>query len=188
MWDNWRKLYVTNQQKLNVHYYFRGVVHHQIRRRHIHGRSHRVDGSISVSRSRPPERPYRMSTSPRALVLSLPRTQSWELVKIQLFSKDTLTPDIVSTELQAQSNRTAHEKKSETALFAGKKQKFKSGGNGAGEKFQEEGTQRPWSEDWKWRRVRYCHAKAIGLTNAPSVKKTRRSPVQALAVGVLTWL
>ncbi len=22
MWDNWRKLYVTNQQKLNVHYYF----------------------------------------------------------------------------------------------------------------------------------------------------------------------
>ncbi len=103
----------------------------------------------------------------RALVLSLPRTQSWELVKIQLFSKDTLTPDIVSTELQAQSNRTAHEKKSETALFAGKKQKFKSGGNGAGESSKKKGRSDRGPKTGTGDECRYCHAKGHWANKCP---------------------
>ena len=62
-----------------------------------------------------------------ALVLSLPATQTWELVKVQLFNKEKLTLDIVSTELQATANWTAQEKKSETTFLAGKKQAFGKG-------------------------------------------------------------
>ena len=92
-----------------------------------------------------------------ALVLSLPQTQTWELVKVQLFSKEKITSDIVSTELQATANQTAHEKKSETAFLARKKQ---ASGKGDSKK---KGGQGPKPDD-EWR---YCHSKGHWISKCP---------------------
>ena len=121
MWDAWKKMYVTNQQHINVHYYFEDLY------------TRKYDESTSMAdhiaamldlglkiKAAGEEIPNIHIA--RALVLSLPQTQTWELVKVQLFSKEKLTLDIVSTELQATANRTAHEKKSETTFLSGKKQ------------------------------------------------------------------
>jgi hypothetical protein len=45
------------------------------------------------------------------MVLSLPKTQSWDIIKIQLFDVESakLTIDAVSTKLQSEANRRTHE-------------------------------------------------------------------------------
>jgi hypothetical protein len=44
-----------------------------------------------------------------AMVLSLPKTQSWDVIKIQLFDVESakLTSEAVSTKLQSKANRRA---------------------------------------------------------------------------------
>jgi hypothetical protein len=55
----------------------------------------------------------------RAMILSLPKTQSWDIIKITLFELQLLTTEIVSTKLQQEANRRSRDKSSgETALFA----------------------------------------------------------------------
>jgi hypothetical protein len=58
------------------------------------------------------------------MVLSLPKTQSWDIIKIQLFNvePDKLTIDMVSTKLQSEANHRACEKgANNTALYVQKK-------------------------------------------------------------------
>jgi hypothetical protein len=58
------------------------------------------------------------------MVLSLPKTQSWDVIKIQLFDVEPakLTIDMVSTKLQSEANRQTCEKgASNTALYVQKK-------------------------------------------------------------------
>jgi hypothetical protein len=58
------------------------------------------------------------------MVLSLPKTQSWHIIKIQLFNIEPakLTIDMVSTKLQSEANRQTREKgASNTALYVQKK-------------------------------------------------------------------
>ena len=60
----------------------------------------------------------------RAMILSLPKTQSWDTVKIQLFDIEPtkLTVDVVSTKLQSEANRRAREAVgADTALYIQKK-------------------------------------------------------------------
>src|ERR1700731_2855243 len=56
----------------------------------------------------------------RAMILLLPKTPSWEMIKIQLFDIKVLTSDIVSTKLQMEANQHVREKPggSQTALQA----------------------------------------------------------------------
>jgi hypothetical protein len=46
------------------------------------------------------------------MVLSLPKTQSWEIIKIQLLDIEAtkLTSELVSTKLQSEANRCAQDK------------------------------------------------------------------------------
>ncbi|KIM51192.1 hypothetical protein SCLCIDRAFT_33640 [Scleroderma citrinum Foug A] len=63
-----------------------------------------------------------------ALVLSLPKTQTWELIKIQLFGLDKLTSEIISTKLQAEANHCTREKSGmETTLHMNSGKKSKKG-------------------------------------------------------------
>jgi hypothetical protein len=62
------------------------------------------------------------------MVLSLPETQSWNIIKIQLFDVelDKLTIDMVSTKLQSEANHQAREKgANNTALYVQKKDSWK---------------------------------------------------------------
>jgi len=67
----------------------------------------------------------------RAMIISLPKTQTWDVVKITLFEVTELTSEIVSSKLLQEANRQTHEKASETALVASNK-KGKGCGRGAG--------------------------------------------------------
>jgi hypothetical protein len=54
-----------------------------------------------------------------AMILSLPKTQSWDIIKITLFELQSLTTEIVSTKLQQEANCHSCDKSSgKTALFA----------------------------------------------------------------------
>jgi hypothetical protein len=54
----------------------------------------------------------------QAMVLSLPKTASWEFIKIPLFELAKLTSDLVSTRLLQEANCHQHEKTgSETTLI-----------------------------------------------------------------------
>lgn len=54
-----------------------------------------------------------------AMILSLPKTQSWDIIKITFFELQSLTTEIVSTKLQQEANCHLCDKLSgETALFA----------------------------------------------------------------------
>ena len=72
----------------------------------------------------------------RAMVLSLPKTQSWDVIKIQLFDVEPakLTVDAVGTKLQSEANRCTQEKGTgkDTALYVQKKDTHKSKGKGSG--------------------------------------------------------
>ena len=64
----------------------------------------------------------------RALVLSLPKTQTWELIKIQLFGLDKLTSEIIGMKLQAEANCHMQENSStETVLHTNSGKKSKKG-------------------------------------------------------------
>ena len=62
------------------------------------------------------------------LVLLLPYTLSWDLIKIQLFGIETSTSEDVSTQLQAEYNCQFCKKESKTALLASRKSNGKKKG------------------------------------------------------------
>jgi hypothetical protein len=125
MWDTGKKVHHDNQRKINVHYFFEELY----TRRYVDGipMANHIAAMLNIQ--------HRITqageTLPdlhvaRAMILSLPKMPSWELIKIQLFGLDptALTVDLVSTKLQAEANRRVHEKSSgETALYVPGKQK-----------------------------------------------------------------
>ena len=152
MWDTWKKIHVTNQQSINIHYYFE----------ELYTRKY-TDGSLMADhiaamldiRRRIVEAGEKFEDIhlARAMILSLPKTPSWEIIKIQLFDIESskLTPEIVSTKLQAEANRRIREKAGgNSALLAqGSQKKGQSGGQNKGK------GRGPQVED----ECRYCHGK-----------------------------
>ena len=69
----------------------------------------------------------------RAMILSLPKTQSWEVVKITLFEIEKLTSELVSSKLLQEANCRTREKSSDTVLMTrNTNQKGKGRGCGSG--------------------------------------------------------
>ncbi len=99
-------------------------------------------------------------------------------MKIQLFSKEKLTSDIVSTELQAQFNRANHEKKAETALLAGRK-KGKARTVGAVETKEEKRLRRRAPKPVMSAGI--ATGRGIGRISAKNARRMRRGRVRALA-------
>ena len=132
MWDIWKQVHQTNQQLINVHYFFEELY----TRKYVDG-APMADHIAAILDIR-----HRIVQASevlddlhiaRAMILSLPKTPSWEMIKIQLFDIKVLTSDIVSTKLQTEANRRVREKPSgsQTALqVSGKGRK----GNGPKEK------------------------------------------------------
>jgi hypothetical protein len=136
MWDGLKKVHVTNQQSINVHYHFASL----FTRKYTDGAS-MADHIASMLDLR-----YRITAAgedlpdkylAHALVLSLPTSQSWELIKIQIFGleKDAFTVENVVSILQSEANRRLQEKSSgKTALYVQKQKKRQNGGKSKGPK------------------------------------------------------
>ena len=120
-------MHVTNQQKINVHYYLEDLYTWKYAdgtsmADHIAAMLN-IKNKITAAGEELPDIHVAC-----ALVLSLPCTSSWDLIKIQLFRMETFTSEDVSTRLQAEYNRQFHEKESETALLAARKSDGKKKG------------------------------------------------------------
>jgi hypothetical protein len=136
MWDGLKKVHVTNQQSINVHYHFASL----FTQKYTNGAS--ITGYIaSVLDLR-----YHITAAgedlpdkylARALVLSLPISQSWELIKIQIFGlkKDAFIVKNVVSILQLKANQHLQEKSSgKTALYVQKQKMQQNGGKFKGTK------------------------------------------------------
>jgi hypothetical protein len=133
MWDVWKQIHQTNQQSINIHYFFEELY----TRKYIDG-TPMADHIAAILDIR--DRIIQAGEAipdlhiVRAMILSLPKTSSWEMIKIQLFDIKVLTSDIVSTKLQTEANRHIREKPGggQTALQASTKPK-KGDGRGDGQ-------------------------------------------------------
>jgi hypothetical protein len=127
MWDTLKEVYVTNQAHINVHYYFKDLYTCKY-----------VDGTPMADHIAAILDIKRQITDAgellndvhftQAMVLLLPKTQSWDIIKIQLFNVEPakLTIDMVSTKLQSEANRrTCKKGASDTALYVQKKDAHK---------------------------------------------------------------
>ena len=103
MWEELKKVHQTSLSKINIHYLFEELY----TRKYVDGAS--MDEHIAamldlshqiVSASEKLEDLHLA----RAMVLLLPKTPSWELVKIPLFELVTLTSETVSTRLLQEAN------------------------------------------------------------------------------------
>jgi len=154
MWEELKKVHQTSLSKINIHYLFEELY----TRKYVNGASmdEHITSFLDLS--------HRIISAgeklddlhlARAMVLSLPKTPSWELVKIPLFELTMLTSEAVSTRLLQEANRRKREKSgSETALIARGKQKQgkgkgKSKGKGAqpSDKCHRCGKQGHWAKD-----------------------------------------
>lgn len=106
MWEKWKTVYVTHQQRIDVHYYFEELY----TTKYVDG-TPMADHIARILRLKQAIRDCGEEVNDlhiaRALVLSLPRTPSWDVIKIQLFSLDSseLTSELVGARLQAEANR-----------------------------------------------------------------------------------
>ncbi|KAI0323257.1 hypothetical protein GY45DRAFT_1228405, partial [Cubamyces sp. BRFM 1775] len=116
MWDQWKKVYVTTNQKIDVHYHFEELY----TTKYVEGSS-MSEHIARILRLKQAIRDAGEDISDlnvaRALVLSLPKTPAWDVVKIQLFSLESkeLTSELVGAKLQAEANRRARENSSNEA-------------------------------------------------------------------------
>jgi hypothetical protein len=123
MWDTLKKVHVTNQARINVHYYFEDLY----TRKYIDGTTmaDHIAAMLDIKRQiNDAGESLDDIHVARAMVLLLPKTQSWDIIKIQLFDvePDKLTIDTVSTKLQSEANRHMREKgTNNTALYVQKK-------------------------------------------------------------------
>ena len=122
VWDSWEKVHDTNQHVVNVHYYFEDL----FTRKYVDGTSMAdhvaamTDLSQHIKASGENLSDLIIAC---ALLLSLPKTPSWDVIKAQIFQLDasSFTSENVDTKLQTEANRRAREKASgETALLATK--------------------------------------------------------------------
>jgi gag-polypeptide of LTR copia-type len=117
MWEELKKVHQTSLSKINVHYLFE----------ELYTKKYTDDASMDEHIASLLDLGHRITNAgeklddlhlARAMVLSLPKTSSWELIKIPLFELATLTSDLVSTRLLQEANRRQREKAgTETALF-----------------------------------------------------------------------
>ena len=126
MWEELKKVHQTSLSRINVHYLFEELY----TRKYVDGSSmdEHIAGMLGL-------RHRIISTGEKledlhlawAMVLSLPKTPSWELVKIPLFELPTLTSEAISTRILQEANRRNREKsRSEMALvMKGKREKGK---------------------------------------------------------------
>src|SRR5271154_3005083 len=116
MWEELKNVHQTNLSKINIHYLFEELY----TRKYVDGNSmdehiaYLLDISHCISSSGEKLEDLHLA---RAMVLSLPKTPSWELIKITIFELATLTSGLVGTRLLQEANRRTREKSgSETAL------------------------------------------------------------------------
>lgn len=132
MWDTLKRVHLTNQQDITVHYHFESLY----TRKYVDGSSmadhiaamldlkHKITSAGEELSDR---------NVARALTISLPRTPTWDVIKVRLFglTKEQYTVEAVSTALLQEANRRLQEKtSSETALFVQKVPKKKRGPGG----------------------------------------------------------
>jgi hypothetical protein len=108
MWDTLKKVHVTNQSRINVHYFFEDLY----TRKYVDGTpmADHIASMLDIKQQiiDAGETLEDLHVA-RAMVLSLPKTQSWDVIKIQLFDVESakLTSEVVSTKLQSEANRRA---------------------------------------------------------------------------------
>jgi hypothetical protein len=105
MWDTLKKVHVTNQSRINIHYFFKDLY----TRKYIDGMpmADHIMSMLDIKQQiiNAGETLEDLHVT-RAMVLSLPKTQSWDVIKIQLFDVESakLTSKVVSTKLQSEAN------------------------------------------------------------------------------------
>src|SRR6202021_973023 len=140
MWDELKKVHETNLSRINVHYLFEELY----TRKYADGTS--MDDHLAAllnlsHRIIAAGEKFEDLHLARAMVLSLPKTQLWEMIKITLFEVEAknVTSEFVRTKLQQEDTRRLREKaSSETALLANQRSKKGKGkeakGKGKGAK------------------------------------------------------
>ena len=127
MWDTWKKIHVNNQQNINIHYSFKELY----TKKYVDGTpiADHIAKMLDIQNHIIAAGEELLDIHiAQALILSLPKTQTWELIKIQLFGLDKLTSKIVSTKLQAEANcRTWEKSGMEIALHTNSGKKSKKG-------------------------------------------------------------
>jgi len=161
MWDAWKALHITNNQRINVYYHFEdfytwkyiddtNMANHVASMLNLWHKILAAGEDLSDIHIT------------QALVLLLLQTPSWDLIKIQLFNLDTmkLTSETIATTLQAEVNHHQHDKMSKTAMLAAKRA-FGSKG-----KMKDKGKPglRPDDE------CQHCHKKGHWISKCPKCK------------------
>ena len=122
IWDAWEKIHSKDQQNINVNYYFKEL----FTRKYVDGESMSdhvawmLDLTHCITATGEKLSDHLIACS---LVISLPRTPQWDLIKSQIFQLDekSLTSETVSSRLQTEANHRSHEVSLEnTALLAKK--------------------------------------------------------------------
>jgi hypothetical protein len=149
MQDTLKKVHITNQSHINVHYFFEDLY----TRKYVDGMpmADHIASMLDIKQQiiNAGETLEDLHVA-RAMVLSLPKTQSWDVIKIQLFDVESakLTSEAVSTKLQSKANSHAREKAGgNTALYTHHKGKSKGKGSNGKGKWQAKPTNKCW----------YCH-------------------------------
>ncbi|CDO72101.1 hypothetical protein BN946_scf184962.g44 [Trametes cinnabarina] len=173
MWDTWKKVYVTHQQRIDIHYhseelYTLKYVDSMPMANHI-ARILRLKQAI-----RDTGKEIKDLHIARALVLSLPKTPSWDVIKIQLFSleQEKLTSELVTPTLQAEVNRRTRKNSSNKAALLAQKQQKKGRGKGKGK-----GLSKPKADD----KCRYCRAKGHWAKTCPRRQEDKKKDGQGSA-------
>jgi hypothetical protein len=127
MWETLKKVHIMNQACINVHYYFEDLY----TCKYVDGTpmADHIAAMLDIKQqiNNVGESLDNVHVA-QAMVLSLPKTQSWDIIKIQLFDVEPvkLTIDTVSTKLQSEANHQVREKgTSNTALYVQKKDAHK---------------------------------------------------------------
>src|SRR5882762_5570554 len=143
MWEQLKTVHQTNQLRINIHYFFEELY----TQKYVDGSSmadHIVamlDLKHQIEQAGEDLPDIHVTC---AMIISLPKTQSWDVIKITLFEVTKLTS--VSSKLLQEANRRTREKSSDTALVA---QNRKGKGHGKG------GGRKPKPDD----ECNYCHEK-----------------------------
>jgi gag-polypeptide of LTR copia-type len=109
MWAALKKVHIKNQMKVNIHYYFEEL----FTRKYVESAlmPDHIAAMLNIKR--------RITQAGEdlkdiivawAIIISLPKTQTWEFIKISLFEVESLTSEIVCTWLMQEANRWAHKK------------------------------------------------------------------------------
>jgi transcription initiation factor TFIIIB Brf1 subunit/transcription initiation factor TFIIB len=109
MWTALKKVHIENQTKVNIHYYFKEL----FTRKYVDGASmpDHIAAMLDIKcRITQAGKDLKDIIVARAIIISLPKTQTWEFIKISLFEVENLTSKIIGTQLMQEANRQARKK------------------------------------------------------------------------------